>query len=75
MFDRRVLPIGEDVMIKWRLLIEDRRKAGHTFSQSDLIIAATALRVVLAGLVPATNAAETRCLCATPSVCLLGRGG
>lgn len=43
MFDRRVLPISEDVMFKWRLLVEEGRKAGHTFSQPDLIIAATAL--------------------------------
>ena len=43
MFEGRVLPIGEDVMFKWRLLVEEGRKAGHTFSQPDLIIAATAL--------------------------------
>jgi toxin FitB len=43
MFDQRVLPVTEDVMFKWRLLVEDGRKAGHTFSQPDLIIAATAL--------------------------------
>jgi toxin FitB len=43
LFDTRVLPIGEDVMFKWRLLVEEGRKAGHTFSQPDLIIAATAL--------------------------------
>jgi predicted nucleic acid-binding protein len=30
-------------MFKWRLLVEDGRKAGDTFSQPDLIIAATAL--------------------------------
>jgi toxin FitB len=42
MFEQRVLPISEDVMLKWRLLVEDGRKAGHTFSQPDLIIAATA---------------------------------
>jgi toxin FitB len=41
MFERRVLPISEDVMFKWRLLVEEGRKAGHTFSQPDLIIAAT----------------------------------
>jgi len=41
MFEGRVLPISEDVMFKWRLLVEDGRKAGHTFSQPDLIIAAT----------------------------------
>ncbi len=43
MFDGRVLPVSEDVMFKWRLLVEEGRKAGHTFSQPDLIIAATAL--------------------------------
>ncbi len=42
MFEQRVLAISEDVMFKWRLLAEDGRKAGHTFSQPDLIIAATA---------------------------------
>ena len=43
MFEERVLPVSEDVMFKWRLLVEDGRKAGHTYSQPDLIIAATAL--------------------------------
>jgi hypothetical protein len=43
MFEGRVLPISEDVMFKWRLLVEEGRKAGHTFSQPDLIIAATGL--------------------------------
>jgi predicted nucleic acid-binding protein len=43
MFEQRVLAIAEDIMFKWRLLVEEGRKAGHTFSQPDLIIAATAL--------------------------------
>jgi predicted nucleic acid-binding protein len=43
MFEQRVLQISEDIMLKWRLLVEDGRKSGHTFSQPDLIIAATAL--------------------------------
>ncbi|HSW09083.1 type II toxin-antitoxin system VapC family toxin [Aquabacterium sp.] len=43
MFDQRVLAVSEDVMFKWRLLVEDGRKVGHTFSQPDLIIAATGL--------------------------------
>ena len=43
MFDQRVLPITEDIMLKWRLLVEEGRKIGYTFSQPDLIIAATAL--------------------------------
>jgi len=43
MFEGRALGINEDVMLKWRLLVEEGRKSGHTFSQPDLIIAATAL--------------------------------
>jgi predicted nucleic acid-binding protein len=43
MFEQRVLPVSEDVIFKWRLLVEEGRKAGHTFSQPDLFIAATAL--------------------------------
>jgi toxin FitB len=43
MFEQRVLPVSEDVMFKWRLLVEEGRRAGHTFSQPELIIAATAL--------------------------------
>ncbi len=30
-------------MLRWRLLVEDGRRIRHTFSQPDLIIAATAL--------------------------------
>lgn len=48
MFESRVLPVSEDVMFKWRLLVEEGRKTGHTFSQPDLIIAATALHHGLA---------------------------
>ena len=43
MFEQRVLGVSEDVMFKWRLLVEVGRKARHTFSWPDLIIAATAL--------------------------------
>ncbi len=43
MFDSRIVTVSEDVMFKWRLLLETGRQAGHTFSQPDLIIAATAL--------------------------------
>jgi len=42
MFEQRVLPVTEDIMFKWRLLVEEGRKSGHTYSQPDLIIAATA---------------------------------
>jgi predicted nucleic acid-binding protein len=43
MFDGRVLPVSEEVILKWRLLVEEGRKARHTYSQPDLFIAATAL--------------------------------
>jgi predicted nucleic acid-binding protein len=42
MFVQRVIPISEDIMVKWRILVEEGRKSGHTFSQPDLIIAASA---------------------------------
>lgn len=43
MFEGRTLPLSEEVMLKWRLLVEEGRRSGHTFSQPDLMIAATAL--------------------------------
>ena len=43
MFDGRILELNEDILLKWRLLIEEGRRTGHTFSQPDLMIAATAL--------------------------------
>ena len=41
MFEQRALAVTEDIMFKWRLMVEEGRKSGHTFSQPDLIIAAT----------------------------------
>jgi predicted nucleic acid-binding protein len=43
MFERQILPVSEDVIFKWRMIVADGRKAGHTFSHPDVIIAATAL--------------------------------
>lgn len=43
MFQGRILLVSEDVMFKWRLMVEEGRKARHTFSQPDLIIGAIAL--------------------------------
>jgi predicted nucleic acid-binding protein len=42
MFALRVLMVTEDVMFRWRLVVEEERKTNPTFSQPDLIIAATA---------------------------------
>jgi toxin FitB len=55
MFEERSLPVTEDIMFKWRLMVEEGRKAGHTYSQPDLIIAATALRHGLTILSRDTN--------------------
>ena len=43
MFVGRVLPVDEDIMFTWRLLVDIGRRDGRTFAQPDLIIAATAL--------------------------------
>jgi len=43
MFDQRILPITENIVLRWRILLEQGRKSGHTYSQPDLLIAATAL--------------------------------
>jgi predicted nucleic acid-binding protein len=65
-FAGRVLSHNEDVFLQWRLLKEVGRKAGYTFPEPDLLIAATALHHGLTVLtrdmepfqranVPATN--------------------
>jgi toxin FitB len=43
MFDQRILPVNEDIFLQWRHMVEEGRKAGYTYSQPDLIIAATAI--------------------------------
>ena len=43
MFDGRVLDLNEDIVLKWRLLVEEGRKKGHTFGEPDVLIAATAI--------------------------------
>jgi predicted nucleic acid-binding protein len=43
-FFQGTLPITEDILYRWRQLVEQGRKAGHTFSQPDLFLAATALQ-------------------------------
>jgi toxin FitB len=41
-FSDRILPVDEEVILRWRNMVEQGRKQGHTFSQPDLFIAATA---------------------------------
>ena len=40
----RILPVTEDIPLKWGLSMEDGRKIGHTDSHPDLLLAATALQ-------------------------------
>lgn len=47
-FGDRLLEVTEEIMLRWRLLVEDGRTIGHTFPQPDLLIAATALHYGLA---------------------------
>jgi len=44
MFANRILVLDEDTPVRWRLLVEEGRKTGHTFPKPDLLIAATALQ-------------------------------
>jgi predicted nucleic acid-binding protein len=41
-FGERVLDIDEEVVLEWRRMVQRGRATGHTFSQPDLLIAATA---------------------------------
>jgi toxin FitB len=43
MFDGRTLPVSEDVILRWRLLVEDGRKERYTYQEPDAFLAATAL--------------------------------
>lgn len=42
LFERRTLAINEDVILRWRLMLEAGRRRGHNFGQLDLFIAAIA---------------------------------
>ena len=43
MFAGRVQGLTEPVLLRWRLMIEEGRKRGRTYSQPDLLLAATAI--------------------------------
>ena len=52
MFHNRVLPISEEIMLRWRILVHEGRRTGPTFAQPDLIPAATALHYDLTFVTP-----------------------
>ncbi len=43
LFEGRILSIGEDVVLRWKMLHVAGQKRSHTFSQPDLFIAAMAV--------------------------------
>lgn len=47
LFAGRVLPVTEDVLLRWRLMLDRGRTKGHTFSDPDLLIAALAAQAGL----------------------------
>lgn len=56
MYAGRILPFGEDALLRWRLMLETCRKQGAVISEPDLMLAATAaehgLTVVTRDVVP-----------------------
>jgi toxin FitB len=42
LFTGRVTPVTEDVIVRWKMMVVDGQKRGHTFGQPDLFIAAIA---------------------------------
>lgn len=42
LFGGRTLEVSEDVVLRWRQMLEGGRRRGHTFSQPDLFVAAIA---------------------------------
>lgn len=51
-FGDRILEVDEDVILEWRRMVQRGKALGHTFSQPDLFIAATA---TVAGLCVVTR--------------------
>lgn len=43
LFEGRVVHVSEDVLVRWRQVLEAGRKRGHTYSEPDVFIAAAAL--------------------------------
>jgi predicted nucleic acid-binding protein len=43
LFNGRIMPVNEAILLRWRILLETGRKAGRIFPQPDLFLAATAL--------------------------------
>jgi predicted nucleic acid-binding protein len=44
MFAGRILPVTEDILVRWRWIVELSRPKGRPFDQSDALLAATAIQ-------------------------------
>jgi hypothetical protein len=42
LFAGRATPVTEDVIVRWKMMVVEGQKRGHTFGQPDLFIAAIA---------------------------------
>ncbi len=42
-FTGRIIPVTEEILLKWRLLLENGRRIRYTYSLADSLVAATAL--------------------------------
>lgn len=47
LFSGRTVALTEEVILRWRIMVEAGRRRGHTFSQLDLFIAAAAAETEL----------------------------
>lgn len=43
MFAGRILALTEDILLRWRLMMDVGRRSGYTFPEPDLLLAATAV--------------------------------
>lgn len=60
LFANRVLAITEDVIVRWKAMVVEGQKRGHTFGQPDLFIAAIAALEDLV-VVISTNSLQLGC--------------
>jgi predicted nucleic acid-binding protein len=65
LFENRILRINEDILVRWRWIVEMGRRRGYTFDQFDSLIGATAAHYNLTVLTRDTEpfeGADVACL-------------
>jgi predicted nucleic acid-binding protein len=48
MYAGRIIPLAENTLLRWRVMLEHCRKRGHSVAEPDLMLAATAVEHGLA---------------------------